>query len=128
MAECSVGKLDFNKPAIRAESFEDPSSDGGDFTGEETSRIDQVARVREDKIATLIRLRIPTGFASGVADEGDRLEIVGHGVTIDRVPVPGSEGEQTPDLVSDKSFGKTDTGIETAIVTDLENQRGVPKQ
>ena len=124
MSQRAVGEVDRDEPAIRAETFEQPSVKTHDRPAQKSGCIDQMAAMGQDKVPPPIGLGIALGLERLRARHRDRLEVVGHRVSINRVIIPRLERDPLAHLLGDELAGEGDPGIETAIVAHLDDQLG----
>ena len=76
--------------------------------------------VGQHEVAPLVALGIARWFARLITMQGQRLEVVGHGVAIGRIAVPSLQGQKRSHFLADKLPGKSNAGIKALHVADLE--------
>src|SRR5881396_727786 len=81
-----------------------------------------MAGVSQQEIAALVGLGIPLGPPGGAALLNERLEIVRHRVTVRRIAIPRFEGDHLPEFLANELPCERHTGIEAAVVADLEDE------
>src|SRR5262249_51179736 len=80
VSQASIRKADVDEPAKGAESLEPPRADRQYLAAEEAGAVDEMAAVRQQKIAAFVLLGVFDGAAGLRARAGNRLQIVGHRV------------------------------------------------
>ena len=122
MPHRAAGIVRFDKPAVGAESLEQPRLEGNDFTAEESRGIDHVAGVGQNKVPALVRFRVALRFPRMSTQSRNGLEVVRHGVAIGRIAIPRFEGHQFSDFVADKFLRESNPRIKTAVVPNLDDR------
>ena len=83
MAQAAVGESDRHKPAVRIEALHQPRLHRLNVAAQKAGQIDQVATVGQHEIARFIGFGIACWPPHLPAGFHERLQVVGHGVTID---------------------------------------------
>lgn len=120
----AAGEFAFNEPAITIVQLGEARADGLDIAGQESRGINEVTAMGEDEVAAFIGFWVSFGSPGLGALNGDRLKIIGHGVAIGGIAIPGFEGDEPADFALDEIAGKGDAGIEAPVVADLEDPVG----
>src|SRR5438445_6442294 len=88
MPETAIGEIDTNEPAVSAKTLEQARLHGVDLAAQEAGAVHQVAAVCQHEVAAPVCLGIslvPPGLLAG---DGDRLQVIGHGVAVGRIVIP----------------------------------------
>src|SRR6185312_817539 len=94
-----------------------------DRPGKEMRGVEKVAAVSEQKIFSLIGLRILRRLALSRTLNRNRLQVIGHRVSRNGIAIPAMKQRYRADLVVNELPGERYSGIETAVQADLQFQR-----
>src|SRR5215210_4703330 len=122
VADAAISELRLSEPAAGAEFLHEPGAYAHYLPAQEADGVKEVAAVRQHVVTSPVRPGFALWSPGLFAGQGDRLQGVGHRVTVERVAVPGFEREHLPHLLPDKAVREGDAGVEALLGADLEHE------
>lgn len=122
VAQAAVPEVRRDRPGVGVERMQEARAHPRDLAAQEARRIYQVAPVRPHEVARFVGFHVARRALRPRAHEQGGLEVVGHGVAVDGVAVPGVEDCELPNLFSDEPRGEGEARIEPLVVPHLEHQ------
>src|SRR6266480_1509799 len=124
MAQAAVGKIDLHKPAIGAKLLHPTCANTPDLSAEKASGIDEMTAVGQHEVTSFVSLGITFRAPGVLTDLWDRLQIVGHRVSIGRIAIPRLKRHDFPNFFRDKSVRESHSWIKAPVVSNLKHHFG----